>query len=943
MSLISKLASLNLKTKIIISVLLLSLASIWTLTFFVSKRLEKDMITQIQAQQFSTASYIADSIEGQIKLRLDSLASVASEITPELMANPGKLREFLSQRNVFKTLFRSGLTVLSKEGKGIADYPILPGRSTASFAEQEFFKDTIATLKPAVGKPLIGRFSRTALIAFGVPILDRSGQLIGVLTAATSVSDPALLGTIETTSYQGFPDALLLVSPKYRIVITGSDPSRVMTPTPKTGLNPVSDKFWAGFEGSGISVNSRGIEMLLSAKQIPTPGWFIRVGLPAEIAFAPIKKMKIWAHSLSLVLSILSSLLLWLIIKQTLSPLYAASKLIRDITDKRLPLQKIPVTRDDEVGQLLSSFNKHLDYRKQSEEALQDSEKAAKRLARENELIAEIGRIIGSTLNIEEVYDRFAEKVREFITFDRISVNTVRLQDNTRTIQYVKDYRSAAYRKGEVSSLAGTLIERCVRTKSSILIDGKNREEMIKEAPGISLMRFDSQSSMMIPLISKDEVIGTLAFHSVKIDAFSENDLVLAEKMGTQIAGAIANGQLFLERQQAEKARMNMEERLKRSEKMEALGQLAGGVAHDLNNVLGILIGYSELLLAEITPGNRARTYAEKILLSAERGAGIIQDLLTLARRGVTSADVVNLNSIVSGFIKTPMFEKVKDNHSSVVFQTICDEDLLNIKGSTVHLEKTLMNLVTNAAEAISGIGKVVIRTENRYLDSPISSYDEVKEGDYVVLTVSDTGMGISAEDREKIFEPFYTKKTMGRSGTGLGLAIVWGTVKDHNGYIDLQTEVGRGTTFTLYFPVTRERLTSREQKVPIERYRGHGQSVLVVDDIAEQRDIASELLTKLGYQVHAVPSGEETLEYLKKNRADILVLDMIMTPGIDGLETYQRVLEINPKQRAILVSGFSETDRVKEAQRLGAGAYVKKPYVMERIGMAIQDELDRR
>jgi CheY-like chemotaxis protein len=376
---------------------------------------------------------------------------------------------------------------------------------------------------------------------------------------------------------------------------------------------------------------------------------------------------------------------------------------------------------------------------------------------------------------------------------------------------------------------------------------------------------------------------------------------------------------------------------------MEALGHLAAGVAHDLNNVLGILSGYSELLLLEIPEGHRSRDHADKILQSTEKAAAIIQDLLTLARRGVMVSDVINLNTIVSGFLKTPIFEKMKDYHPRVTFRTEYDKNMLNIKGSSVHLEKTLMNLVSNAAESISGKGEVTLRTESRYLDRAIRGYDEVKEGDYAVLTVSDTGMGIPAEDREKIFEPFYTKKTMGRSGTGLGLTIVWGTVKDHNGYIDLQTEVGRGTTFTLYFPVTREEQIAPQLKAPIERYMGKGESVLVVDDIPEQRDVAAGLLTRLGYKVHVVSSGEEAVEYLKGHKADLLVLDMIMTPGIDGLETYQRVLEIRPKQKAILVSGFSETERVKEAQRLGAGAYVKKPYMMEKIGVAVGKELDRK
>jgi len=394
------------------------------------------------------------------------------------------------------------------------------------------------------------------------------------------------------------------------------------------------------------------------------------------------------------------------------------------------------------------------------------------------------------------------------------------------------------------------------------------------------------------------------------------------------------------ERRILDAERLNLIERLHRSEKMEALGQLAGGVAHDLNNVLGILSGYSELLLEEIPVGHRARRHAESIMQSTEKGAAIIEDLLTLARRGVAVSEVANLNGVVSAFLRTPAFEKMKGFHPAVTLRTECDRDLLNIKGSPIHLEKTLMNLVSNAMEAISGKGEVTIRTENRYLERPLRGYDEIRTGDYAVLTVSDTGVGFSDEDRSKIFEPFYTKKAMGRSGTGLGLAIVWGTVRDHEGYIDVQSEVGKGSTFTLYFPVTREEPAFPQQKRPIEQYMGRGQSVLVVDDIAEQREVASSMLARLGYNVHAVSGGEAAVEYLKGHEADILVLDMIMAPGIDGLETLRRILEIRPGQKAILVSGYSETDRVREALRLGAGAYIRKPYVLEKIGVAIRDAL---
>jgi CheY-like chemotaxis protein len=173
-------------------------------------------------------------------------------------------------------------------------------------------------------------------------------------------------------------------------------------------------------------------------------------------------------------------------------------------------------------------------------------------------------------------------------------------------------------------------------------------------------------------------------------------------------------------------------------------------------------------------------------------------------------------------------------------------------------------------------------------------------------------------------------------------MAVVWGTVKDHRGYIDVKSAKGKGTTFTLYFPVSRKDLPKDKSLLSIEDYMGKGELVLIVDDVAEQRDIASRILKRLGYSVRTVSSGEEAVDYMKDNSANLLLLDMIMDPGIDGYETYKKILKFHPNQRAIIVSGFSETKRVKEAQRLGAGTYVKKPYLLEKIGLAVKGELSR-
>jgi CheY-like chemotaxis protein len=237
--------------------------------------------------------------------------------------------------------------------------------------------------------------------------------------------------------------------------------------------------------------------------------------------------------------------------------------------------------------------------------------------------------------------------------------------------------------------------------------------------------------------------------------------------------------------------------------------------------------------------------------------------------------------------------------------------------------------------------GTITIRSENRHADKPINTFDDIGKGDYVTLTVTDTGIGISSKDMERIFEPFYTKKDMGRSGTGLGMAVVWGTVKDHRGYIDIKSREGQGTTITLYFPVTRKELVTDSELVSLEEIKGNGESILIIDDVLEQRQIASEMLEKLGYAVTTAASGEEAVDYMADHSADLIVLDMIMDPGIDGLETYKKILKLHPGQKTIIASGYSESDRVKEAQKIGAGVYIKKPYLIEKFGRTVKKELE--
>ena len=392
----------------------------------------------------------------------------------------------------------------------------------------------------------------------------------------------------------------------------------------------------------------------------------------------------------------------------------------------------------------------------------------------------------------------------------------------------------------------------------------------------------------------------------------------------------------------AEAEKRNLETKLQNARKLESLGTLAGGVAHDLNNILSGIVSYPDLLLLDLDPDSPLREPLLTIKQSGLKASAIVQDLLTLARRNVATKKVIDLNTLVNDFIATPECKKIVAYRPNITIETHLGNGITNVFGSDTHLSKTVMNLVSNAVDAMPAGGGVWIVTRDCYLDRPHIGFEVVPEGEYVLLEVSDTGIGMPQADLDKIFEPFYTKKVLGHSGTGLGMSVVWGTIKDHDGYIDIVTQEGTGTTFTIYFPTSRS-APATDASIHIEDYLGNGESILVVDDAPEQRELAERMMQRLGYQVKVAANGEEAVALIREGPYDLLILDMIMPPGMDGLETYRQILKIAPGQKAVIASGYSQTENVQEAQRLGAGRYIKKPFTLEKIGVAVRNELDRR
>ena len=419
-------------------------------------------------------------------------------------------------------------------------------------------------------------------------------------------------------------------------------------------------------------------------------------------------------------------------------------------------------------------------------------------------------------------------------------------------------------------------------------------------------------------------------FHTIKRPILDENG---------KASHILAVSMDITDQKKSENEKFNLERKLERARRMESLGILAGGVAHDLNNILGPILGYPDLILSTLPENSPIRGDIEMIKASAERASDVVQDLLTLARRGKYEMKAIHINKLISEYVNSSVFDSKKLKYPDVKVEFSLENNLSAVRGSEPHLAKAIMNLTINAFESMLHGGILSIRTHLGAISKQNLLLNEIPEGEYVIIEVEDTGYGIANEDLTHIFEPFYTRKEMGSSGSGLGLSVVLGVVQDHGGYVDVSTEKGIGTKFSIYLQPS----PHLEDIIPTPDINLRGtENILVVDDGSEQRILAERLITSLGYKVDSVDSGIAAVEKIKKKGFDLIILDMIMEDNFDGLDTFKEIIKFRPDQRAIIVSGYAETGRVKEARKLGVGKYVRKPYSLDKIGAAIRFELDK-
>ncbi len=385
------------------------------------------------------------------------------------------------------------------------------------------------------------------------------------------------------------------------------------------------------------------------------------------------------------------------------------------------------------------------------------------------------------------------------------------------------------------------------------------------------------------------------------------------------------------ERRKIEDERRIIEIKLHQSEKMEALGLLASGVAHDLNNILSGIVSYPEILLHNMDKLNPLYKPLETINGAGKRAAAVVSDLLTISRNAATVRAPNNLNDLVQEYFASPEFLQLRAISDKVHLRFYLDATQPYILCSPVHVKKCLMNLVTNSVEAIGkdNTGTISITTYNM----PNTTESDISEetSEYVVVSIQDDGHGINEKDLDHVFEPFYSTKQMGKSGSGLGLAVVWNALQEHNGKVAVSSN-SDGTCFRLYFPKAEVQEMVAVPKNEEGHAYGDNKTVLVIDDEPLLLTIAEKMLTELSFRVTTVPSGEKALEFIEHNTVDLVMLDMVMAPGINGRQTYEQILRTHPGQKAFIVSGFAMNDDIQAALDMGVTAVLKKPYTIKEL-----------
>lgn len=752
-----------------------------------------------------------------------------------------------------------------------------------NFADRPWFKRVVKTKSFVIGEYLIGRITGKPTIILAYPVLDSMGHLKSIFITGL---DLEWLNLLIAESNLPKESSLSVIDSNGTILLRYPNPEKFVGKSmPETSIVKT---ILAKKEGVEEAVGLEGVPRLFGFTSLGkgVESVHVSVGIPQKIAFQ--ESNRIFARNLIFIglIGILALVAAWFIGGLfVLQPVNRLLKVTNRLADGDLTVRSGPIYGSGEISQLASAFDQMAESlqfreeeRKRSEERLRQSEEKYRSI-------------------FESIYD----------VYYRINID------------------------GKIMLVSPSVLPRA----------GYDPEELIGQ--DVSKIYFNPSDRDLF--LEKIKETGVLNDYEVKFKAKDGGVLnvsltanLISDKDGNPVAieGILRD---ITGRKKAEQEMIALQEQFRQSQKMEAIGKLAGGVAHDFNNLLTIIKGYCQLSLPTIKEGDPLKENIEEVVKASDRAADLTRQLLAFSRRQIMEMRVLDLNHILRNLDK--MLRRMIGE--DVELKTLLADDLGKVKADPGQIEQVLMNLVVNARDAMPKGGKLTIETANIKLDEKYArNHIAVTPGDYVMIAVSDTGIGMSPEVRERVFEPFFTTKERGK-GTGLGLSTVYGIVKQSDGNIWVYSEPGKGTTFKIYLPKVDE--PAEELRVKVERPelpRG-SETVLVVEDDEKVRKLSVKILEKHGYEVIGAGSGEEALEICRERKKPIhLVLTDVVMPGMDGRQLTKKLMEVCHGFKVLYMSGYTDNAITHHGVLERGLDFIQKPLSIEGLVRKVREVLDK-
>jgi PAS domain S-box-containing protein len=938
----------SLKSRLTLITLLIFLLSLWSLSYFISYLVRQDMQNLAMEQAKSSVSLMANEVNDQIEARFNVLKIIARDVSPALLANVPALQTQLEQRPLLPTYFNGGAFFLDATGVATASVPLSAQRRGVSYLDREFVRQALQEGKSVVGEPVMGKQLHAPIFVMIVPIFDAGGQVVGALAGVTNLEQPSFLDKVTKNTY-GQTGGYLLVDRQRRKIITATDPKRIMAPLSPPGAIDLVDQFVSGQEGSGIFTNSLGVEVLVSAKNIPAANWYASVNLTTAEAFASIENLEARLYLLTLVMSLLAGFLARWILGVQLRPLDQAAKRLTEQSIGLRHHKPIPVERHDEIGKLIEGFNKLLAHLADREIALTKSDEFSRMIANNipgllaywtNDLrcffanvnhLRWFGRspreIEGSLLSELLGQEQYQQQQPYFLGVlageDQSFEHTFKLADGQdiyvltqliprRVGGLVKGFFmltsdiTARYKAENEAKEASQLIFSAIEAidEAFVLYDAQDRLVLCNEQ---YKQLYPLSSDLMVPGVKFEELIRNGAALGEYKDAIGRIDEWVAERMAlhqaanTDLVQRLGSGRAvrIIERRlpdgQTVGFRIDITDLVHATEQAQAANraksQFLANMSHEIRTPMNAILGMIKLLQnTELEP--RQQDYVVKTEGAARSLLGLLNDILDFSKidAGKMELDLqpFQLDALLRDIA---VISTVNLDNKPVEFLYDIDPSVPGtLVGDVLRLQQILINLSSNAIK-FTARGEVVVQIRCEAQMGPLCRLH---------FSVRDTGIGIAPENQQRIFEGFSQAEattTRRYGGTGLGLAISRQLVALMGGELAIDSELGRGSNF--HFTVTLPAMADKTpQLLEPAALSLQALDVLVADDNPVARKLLCVIARSFGWRVQGVGNGQDALDALSAltQRADaqghsqpVVFVDWDM-PGMDGWETVERI-----------------------------------------------------